>query len=152
MSWAPVTRTVLEAARGDNVSGVPSVAWFRTRKGRGYGKFDAPSHGTPWPRHAPEVWAVRREFMARHGVAYEGVDEPAPSDAAVRMAQTARNLDVALSVLRRHVDPVRWLTERLPAIAAPVPVDEPGLRLGDGGRVFDDGRLFDTSAYPQAMW
>ncbi|HAW10893.1 MAG TPA: transketolase, partial [Chloroflexi bacterium] len=43
--WEPVTRAVLEAACGDNPEGVPSMAWFRTRKGRGYGKQDAASHG-----------------------------------------------------------------------------------------------------------
>ena len=36
--WEPVTRAVLEAARGENPDRVPSVAWFKTRKGRGYGK------------------------------------------------------------------------------------------------------------------
>ncbi len=64
MAWGPVTRSILEASRGDNPEGVPSIAWFRTRKGRGYGKHDAASHGTPWPRHAPEFWAVRRDWEA----------------------------------------------------------------------------------------
>jgi transketolase len=70
---------VLEASCGANPDRVPSVAWFITRKGRGYGKFDAASHGTAWPMNAPQFWAVRKEFMARHGVAYLGVDEPAPA-------------------------------------------------------------------------
>lgn len=152
MAWGPVTRTLLEAARGDNPDGVPSVAWFKTRKGRGYGKFDAPSHGMVWPRHAPEFWAVRRDFMARHGVVYDGVDAPAPADEATRRAQTAANLDVALSVVRRDPALVRWLSDRLLAIAATVPASEPALRLGDAGRVFDDARLFDPAAYPAAMW
>jgi transketolase len=152
MSWAPVTRTLLQAARGDNPDGVPSVAWFKTRKGRGYGKVDAASHGTVWPRHAPEFWAVRKDFMAKYGVAYDGVDEPAPADAADRGAQAARNLDVALSVLRRDPELIRWLSDRLVAIAASVPQDEPSLRLGDGGRVFEDGRLFNPASYPDAMW
>ena len=39
-SGRPVTRAVLEAARGDNPGQAPSVAWFKTRKGRGYGKYD----------------------------------------------------------------------------------------------------------------
>ena len=69
---------MLEAARGANPDRVPSMAWFKTRKGRGYGKYDDKSHGTPWPMNAPEFWAVRKEFMARYGVEYEGVDEPAP--------------------------------------------------------------------------
>lgn len=152
MAWGPVTRALLEAARGDNPAGVPSVAWFRTRKGRGYGKYDAPSHGSVWPRNAPEFWAVRREFMGRHGVAYEGVDGPAPADPDARRAQTAHNLDVALSVLRRDTALVRWLSDRLLEIAGTVPTSLPGLRLGDGGRVFDDARLFDPAAYPAEMW
>ncbi len=153
MRWGPVTRTVLEAARGENPAGVPSVAWFRTRKGRGYGKHDAPSHGGVWPRHAPEFWALRKGFMERYGVAYDGVDEAAPADAAERTAQAARNLGVALSVLRRDPALVRWLSDRLLAIAASVPVELPGFRLGARSRgVFEDARLFDPAAYPDALW
>jgi transketolase len=153
MRWGPVTRTVLEAVRGDNPAGVPSIAWFKTRKGRGYGKTDAPSHGTPWPRHAPEFWAVRKDFMARYGVAYEGVDEAAPADESERQAQAARNFGVALSVLRRDPALVRWLSDRLLAIAATVPGEEPTLRLGpSSAAVFTDARLFDPAAYPEAMW
>ncbi len=153
MSWGPVTRAVLEAARGDDPGGVPSVAWLRTQKGRGYGKSGAASHGTPWPRHAPEFWAVRKEFMARYGVAYEGVDEPAPSDPEARTAQAARNLDVALSVLRRDPALVRWLSDRLVAIAGSVPETIPTFRLGPASQAaFEDARLFDPSAYPASMW
>ena len=79
MEWGPVTRAVLDAARGSaNPAAVPSMAWFRTRKGRGYGKCDAASHGTPHKQHAPEFWAVRKEFMARYGVTYQGVDAAGP--------------------------------------------------------------------------
>jgi transketolase len=153
MHWGPVTRTLLDAVRGDNPAGVPSVAWFRTRKGRGYGKVDAASHGTPWPRHAPEFWAVRRDFMARYGVTYEGVDEPAPAGEAERQAQAAHNLAVAVSVLRRDPALVRWLSDRLVAIAATVPEQEPTFRLGpSSAAVFTDARLFDPAAYPAAMW
>ncbi len=153
MAWGPVTRSVLEASRGDNPAGVPSIAWFRTRKGRGYGKHDAASHGTPWPRHAPEFWAVRREFMARHGVAYAGVDQPVPADDTERSAQAAHNLDVALSVLRRDPALVRWLSDRLLEIAATVPEEIPGFRLGSrSAAVFSDERLFDPAAYPDGLW
>src|SRR5579863_5897710 len=82
MEWGPVTEAVLEAARGANPDHLPSVAWFRTRKGRGYGKFDAASHGSAWPMNSEQFWTVRKEFMARHGVSYEGVDQPAPDGPA----------------------------------------------------------------------
>ncbi|HVQ35541.1 MAG TPA: transketolase, partial [Candidatus Bathyarchaeia archaeon] len=51
--WAPVTRAVLEGARGENPDNVPTMVWLKTRKGRGYGKYDNKSHGTPWPPNAP---------------------------------------------------------------------------------------------------
>ena len=72
MEWGPVTETVLEAACGANPGHVPTMAWFRTQKGRGYGKVDAASHGTAWPMNAEQFWAVRKGFMERYGVEYAG--------------------------------------------------------------------------------
>ena len=64
MEWGPVTEAVLEAACGANPGHVPSMAWFVTRKGRGYGKVDAASHGSAWPMNAEQFWTVRKDFMA----------------------------------------------------------------------------------------
>ncbi|HLI43803.1 MAG TPA: 1-deoxy-D-xylulose-5-phosphate synthase N-terminal domain-containing protein, partial [Acidimicrobiales bacterium] len=86
-AWEPVTRAVLEVAAGPNPERRPSMMWFKTRKGRGYGKYDAASHGTPWPIHSPEFWEVRKQFMARYGVEYAGVDGPAPADKQALMAE-----------------------------------------------------------------
>jgi transketolase len=161
MSWAPVTRAVLEAARGANPDGTPSVAWFKTRKGRGYGKYDYASHGTPHKLNAPEFWAVRKEFMERHGVEYEGVDEPAPADPAAVAAQAEANLRTAMSVLRRDDALVDWLSDRLLAIAATVPDEIEGLRVGarpKGGKPAADAdparsrAIFDFERYPAEMW
>lgn len=151
--WGPVTAAVLEAARGDNPDRVPSVAWFKTRKGRGYGKYDNKSHGTPWPMNAPEFWAVRHEFMERHGVTYAGVDEPAPTDAAERSAQARHNLEVAISVLRRHTDVVDAISDRLVEVADFVPDQVAGFNLGGrGAGIFNDQRFTDVTAYPASLW
>ena len=162
--WAPVTRAVLVAARGENPDKVPSMAWFKTRKGRGYGKYDNKSHGTPHPMHAPEFWAVRKEFMAKYGVTYEGVDEDAPKDTKERDAQARANFQVALSIFRRDPALVDWLTDRLVGVAATVPdkVDSFNLDLppaDDGGPapnrgrdIFTDKRIFDARSYPPEMW
>jgi transketolase len=154
MSWEPVTRTLLEALPVDDGAATrPSVVWFRTQKGRDYGKVDAASHGTPFPRHAPEFWERRRVFMERYGVTYEGAGEAAPTDAKARAARAGHNLDVALSVLLRDPALVRWLSDRLIDIAATVPQELPAFRLGGpGASVFDDRRLFDPAAYPEQMW
>jgi len=150
--WSDVTRATLEVARGDNRGRSPSVAWFKTRKGRGYGKYDAKSHGTPWPMNAPEFWAVRKDFMAKYGVMYDGVDEPAPTDPDARDAQARANFGVALSVLRTNTELTDWLTDRLNEIADSVPEHVDGFNLRDDGAVFKDERLFDARSYPAEMW
>ncbi len=150
MEWGPVTRAVLEASRGDNPEGAPSVAWFRTRKGRGYGKLDAASHGVPHKLNAPEFWTPRKEFMARYGVEYQGVDQPAPSDPAALAAQAEANLRIAMSVLRRDEKLVDWLSDRLLEIAATVPAEVEGLRMRPGSA--PGPAIFDFEHYPEAMW
>lgn len=136
MEWGPVTRAVLGAARGGNPAAAPSMAWFRTRKGRGYGKYDAASHGTPHKQHSPEFWAVRREFTARYGVTYRGMDEPATGDAAALASEANANFTAALGVLRRDEGLVDWLSDRLLAIGATVPDVVEGFRM-DASRTAD---------------
>jgi len=68
-------------------------------------------------------------------------------------AQAAANFEVAMSVLRRDEDLVTWLSDRLAAIAASVPGDIDGYRLGaKSAGVFTDRRLFDSRGYPESMW
>jgi transketolase len=153
MDWGPVTQTVLDAACGPNPGNVPTMAWFRTQKGRGYGKVDAASHGTAWPMNAEQFWTVRKRFMERYGVQYEGVDEPAPADPQAVQAQAEANLRTAISVLERDADLVTWLSDRLAAIAGSVPEDVGDFRLGEhSAEVFSDRRIFDVTQYPDGMW
>jgi len=149
MEWGPVTRTVLSAACDSGSA--PTMGWFVTQKGRGYGKVDAASHGTPFPMNAPQFWDGRKRFMDRYGVTYEGVDSPAPADPEAVQAQAAANLGIAVSVLRREEDLVTWLSDRLLAIASTVPSEVDGFRLGRP-EVFSDRRIFDVPAYPDSMW
>lgn len=150
--WASVTRAVLEAARGPNPDKRPSMAWFRTRKGRGYGKYDNKSHGSPHAMNSPEFWAVRHQFMDRYGVAYEGVDQPAPSDPAEQQAQARANLAVAMSVLRQVPGLVEATSDRLLELAASVPNRPEGFNLTDDGAIFRDPRITDFRSYPTEMW
>ncbi len=46
----------------EETGGRPGAVWFKTRKGRGYHKFDAASHGTPHKRNSELFWRVPRGF------------------------------------------------------------------------------------------
>ena len=150
--WPSVTRAVLEGARGANPDHVPTMAWFKTRKGRGYGKYDYKSHGTPWPVNAPEFWEVRHTFMDKYGVTYAGVDEAVPADAGEREAQARTNFETAMSIFRTNPELTDWLTDRLLEVAATVPEHIDSLNLTDRGAVFKDKRLFDAHTYPEEIW
>jgi transketolase len=151
--WASVARVILEGTRGANPGAVPTMIWGKTRKGRGYGKYDNKSHGTPWPMNAPEFWAVRKTFMEKYGVEYRGVDAPAPEGAEERIAQAKANLDVAFSILRKRTDVVESVGNRLAQAADLVPERIDGVFLGRGTEsVFSDPAIFDFEAYPEALY
>ena len=99
--------------------------------------------------NAEQFWAVRKEFMERYGVQYQGVDEPAPADPEAVQAQAKANLQTAMSVLERDADLVTWLSDRLVAIGDSVPDEVGDFRLGEhSAEVFGDRRIFDVTAYP----
>ena len=153
MEWAPVTRAVLEAACGENPEQVPSVAWFRTRKGRGYGKYDNKSHGSPHPMNSAPFWEVRHGFMAKYGMTYVGVDEPAPSDLTTLNEQAAENLRRAAAVLADQAAVVDAISDRLVRLAETVPQEVEGLTIGGrGADVFADPRLSNYRSYPTLMY
>ena len=151
--WSPVTWAILEAACGENPDRVPSVAWFRTRKGRGYGKYDSKSHGSPHAMNSAPFWELRKAFMAKYGMSYSGVDEPAPADPGALHEQAAENLRRAAGVLADHPAIVDAISDRLIELAAQVPEQIDGLRVaGHGADVFNDARLTDFRSYPDALY
>jgi transketolase len=152
--WAAVTRAVLEAARGANPERVPSMAWFKTRKGRGYLKYDNKSHGTPHKMNSEPFWTLRKQFMEKYGVEYDGVDREAPAAREALVAQAARNFETALGVLARDEALVRAISDRLAELAGEVPESLPTFNLGSNKskRIFDDERIYDYRNYPASMW
>jgi transketolase len=150
--WPSVTQAVLEAARGPNPQKRPSMAWFRTRKGRGYGKYDNKSHGSPHAMNSEPFWTVRKAFMQKYGVEYVGVDEAAPDDVAAQQAQARENFRVAMSVLHDTTGLVEAISARLVEVAASVPDSVGGFNLKDDGAIFDDRRITDYRHYPASVW
>ena len=151
--WASITPVVLDGVRGDNPKKVPTMIWAKTRKGRGYGKYDNKSHGTPWPMHAAEFWTVRKAFMEKYGVEYRGVDEKAPADAAARNEQAAANLEIAFSILKRRTDVVEAVGNRLAEAADAVPERIASVTLGGkASGVFTDPAIYDFANYPASLY
>jgi len=152
MDWPDLTRQVLEAAHGDNPAGVPSACWFKTRKGRGYGVEGYKSHGTPHKPNSEVYWKVRREFAAKYGVEFEGMDAPPPADKDAFRKQVVTNFERVMSVLRRDTALVEYLANRLVQLGDSVPRDIPGFRLDTRKNPTADPELTDFTHYPPDLY
>jgi len=152
MEWEPVTKVVLEMAYGDNPHKVPTVGWFKTRKGRGYGVYDNKSHGAPHsPMNSPAFWETKRPFAEKYGVEFEGFGQPAPATAAEQRAQTATNIERVMDVLRKDQELVDYLADRLVELGESVPEDIPTCRIC-AATPFEDERLWDFENYPADLF
>lgn len=168
--WGALARGLEALTAPATDATAPGLLFARTRKGRGYLKYDAPSHGSPHaPMNAPLFWETKQPFAERYQVRFEGFGEPAPATAAARIAQTRTNLERTIAVLRDDPATARAIADRLLELAAAVPEAVAGFRLARrpappersprrpaiGVRPSspcEDLSLFDPSQYPPDMW
>jgi len=150
--FASVAGTLRDLVGADDTEKRPAMAWFKTRKGRGYLKYDNASHGTPHKANAPEYWTLRKEFAAKHGASFVNVDGPLPSDAAAAKAEFKANLKAVADALRKDEALCSYLADRLVALGDSVPEKLPGYRLGVKGNPYKDAAFWDAKSYPAEMW
>lgn len=142
---------LVEAVHGE-ASGVPTVFWFKTRKGRGYLKYDHESHGTPHKANHELYWETKRVFAEKYGVDFAGFGAPAPSDPDAFRAQVETNFRKVVDVLHRDQELVDYLAETLAQIGDSVPEKIDGFRLGGGSSPVRDPAIADFRGYPDSIW
>jgi transketolase len=152
MDWPELTRGLLETVHGDNPDRLPSAVWFKTRKGRGYGVLDAKSHGTPHTTNHELYWKNRAEFAQRHGVEFEGMNQPAPKNATDLRKQVETNFQRVMDVLHRDTELVQYLADRLVELGDSVPKSITTFSLGKRGNPLDDPELSDYKKYPADLF
>ncbi|HXI03996.1 MAG TPA: 1-deoxy-D-xylulose-5-phosphate synthase N-terminal domain-containing protein, partial [Candidatus Saccharimonadales bacterium] len=150
--WGPACRAILQAVEEPDPAQRPAVVWFRTRKGRGYGKYDAASHGSPHKMNSPEFWETKRPFQETYGVKFEGFGEPAPSDPAALREQARRNFEIVMSVMKKDAALTRFLSDRIVEIGEAVVERPKSFRLDVKKNPWKDRRFTDFESYPPEMW
>ncbi|MCJ7511586.1 MAG: hypothetical protein MUO23_01295, partial [Anaerolineales bacterium] len=151
-SWGAVLRSLGEMVDGPNPDRVPSMTWFKTRKGRGYLKYDNVSHGAPHARNSKEFWDTKRPFVEKYGAVFENFGGEAPKDPSGLQGEFKANLKAVIDVLRQDQALVDYLAGRLIELGDSVPEAVPGFRLGKRGNPFDDPKLFDFRSYPEDLY
>ncbi len=150
--WGPVLRTILELAMGAREDGVPSAAWFKTRKGRGYLKYDNASHGTPHPMNSELFWKLKEPFAEKYGVEFTNFGGGPPESPEAFEEEFEANLRAVMDVLRQDQTLVDYLSDALVEIGESVPLEVKGFLLGKQGNPFEDPALYDYENYPADLF
>lgn len=150
--WGPVTQAMVAMVYGDNPTHAPSMAWMKTRKGRGYLKYDNPSHGAPHKMNSELFWESKKPFAEKYGAKFANYGGAAPADGAGIQAEFEANLKAVIEVLHKDQALVDYLADRLVSLGDSVPQEIPGFRLQAKGVPWKDERLFDFTRYPEDVY
>jgi transketolase len=151
-SWESITRALVDAVHGDNPDERPRAVFMKTRKGRGYLKYDYASHGAPHKMNSDLFWQTKLPFMEKYGVEFDGYNQPAPDDPAARAEQMRNNLEIVANVIRGDQAMVDSIADRLVSLGDSVPDKPDTLKIDLSRNPLDDPRLLDYKSYPKEMF
>ncbi|QDU65028.1 transketolase-like TK C-terminal-containing protein [Engelhardtia mirabilis] len=127
--YAEITRALLEVVHPESTGGKPGMVWVKTRKGRGYHKFDAPSHGKAHGRNSEMFWKCREDFASKYDVEFEGHgDTTDPGEDACR-EQSKAWFETVFSLFDRQPELVEYLADTLVDLGESIPTQPDGFRL-----------------------
>jgi len=150
--WESVTKVLLMTDALES-NGNPKAAWFKTRKGRGYKKFDNFSHGSPHQMDSELFWETKKEFVNKYQVTFKNMGGNAPENEEEVLEEFKANLDAVIQVLRSDQALVDYLADRLVSIGGSVPDSLASYQLGNRKNApFQDERLFDYRNYPAELF
>ena len=150
--WEAVAATLLNAAQTENLEHLPKGLWFKTRKGRGYLKYDYASHGAPHAMNSELFWQTKQAFVEKYGAKFTNFGGPAPVDPAAIKEEFAANLRAVIDVLHHDQALVDYLADRLVWLGESVPEQISTFGLGKKGNPFNDARLYDYRSYPEDLF
>lgn len=149
--WEPVTHALISMVL-DETSKAPGMTWIKTRKGRGYLKYDHLSHGSPHALDSELFWETKRSFAEKYGAEFVNFGHAASSEPEALQAEFRANLSAVIDVLHRDEELVNYLADRLVELGEQVPEEIPGFQLSYKGNPFHDQRLFDFRNYPENLF
>ncbi|MEA3287846.1 MAG: transketolase [Candidatus Marinimicrobia bacterium] len=150
--WAGTHQAFMEMFAGKNVADTPAMAWFKTRKGRGYGVYDNKSHGAAHKYNSAPYWETKKEFMDKYGIRFEGYNEDIPVEQAARTEQARVNMERVFQVFDQSPELVDYLADRLVELGAAVPEDDEQVWIDTSKNPLDDATLTNIQGLPEELF
>lgn len=151
-SYGELTRSLLEVVHAESTDQKPGMVWAKTRKGRGYYLFDAPSHGKSHGRNSELFWKCRKDFQDTYGVEFEGFgDTNDPGEDAGR-EQSKSWFATVFQVLREDQALVEYLADRLVELGESVPTQPEGFKAIAKRNLAEDRSWLDPAGLPEELF
>ncbi len=136
----------------ENPNHCPNGIWVKTRKGRGYLKYDFASHGAPHKTDSELFWQTKQEFVEKYNARFVNFGGNAPESPAAYQEEFSANLKAVIDVLHADQALVDYLADTLVELGESVPETLGSFELGTKGNPFTDKRLFDFRNYPADLY
>ena len=150
--WEGVNTAMLEMAFDENSEGAPAMAWFKTRKGRGYGVYDNKSHGAAHKFNNPTYWQTKKEFTDKYGIDFDGYGEAGPDTKAERTEQARINMERVFDVFDQDPELLNYLADRLVELGDGVPEDNEKVWIDTTKNPLKDPVLYDVENLPAELF
>jgi len=150
--WGPLAQGLLEMVLSSNPENAPSVTWVKTRKGRGYLKYDNLSHGSPHKLNCEVFWETKRAFAEKYGVTFTNFRGKPPRNSDELKAEFSSNLEAVMNVLHKDKELITYLSDRLLELGDSVPQEIPRFALNTNENPFKDMRFYDYENYPEDLY
>ena len=149
--WSTFTEAYYNLIVKNSNTGVPKMVFAKSRKGRGYHKFDEKSHGAPHKRNSDLFWQTKKDFASKYNINFENFGEDAASSREEQVKQGSSYLETVFSVLRNNQELVDYLADRLVELGDSVPSEISSCKVKDSNPL-DDNELFNFSNYPSELF
>lgn len=150
--WLEISMNLNKALASQEDNPAPSAFWVKTRKGRGYLKYDNHSHGSPHPMNSDTFWETKRIFAEKYNADFYNFGGVAPSSKLEIINEFRRNLQEIIRVFSEDQDLVNYLSDRLISIAELIPEDIPNCLFASRDNPLKNNRLFDYENYPNDLF
>ena len=148
-----ITEALLAITTDPNPAGRPGMVWFKTRKGRGYHKFDAASHGAAHKRNSELFWKCRQEFADKYGVSFESAGDTTDAGEEACREQTRTWFETVFGVMRSDQALVEYLANTLVEQGESLPNQPPrGFKLSASKNLHEDRSWLALDRLPSELF
>jgi len=150
-NWSSFTEAYYDLIVENSDSAIPKMVFAKSRKGRGYHKFDEKSHGAPHKRNSELFWKTKEDFALKYEIEFSNFGEEAASSREEQVIQGSSYLETVFSVLHNNQDLVDYLADRLVELGDSVPDEIDSCKIQQNNPL-NDKELFNFSNYPSDIF